>query len=289
MQHSNLIGLVYNSLMPSAMGVVENIALQLNLQNDYWISPAIQIIDTQERLKQTSLVIVAGGDGTILKTVQTTARYGVPIVGINMGKVGFMSELTLENAVENLPYYINGSAYLEKRMMLEISVSKDMPKHPVRVVQALNDITIGSRDVAGLIEINSSIDGFPLATYRSDALIIATPTGSTGYALSAGGPIMYPESEMILMQPVAAHSGLRDGLIVPPDSRIALCLAKNSKGAISADGLENIPLDPTDRVAVTRSRYTASFLRFNPQQSFYAAFTRRLNSDYTPPQTPMAI
>jgi NAD+ kinase len=222
---------------------------------------------------------VVGGDGTILRAVRAVASYGVPIVGVNMGRVGFMTELTVEHAAEKLPVYLEGGMRVEQRMMLQASVSPDSDK-PRITVHALNEVVVSRGSVGRLLDIETTVDGIPLTSYRADAVIVSTATGSTGYALSAGGPILYPEAKVMLVQPVAAHTGMRDGLILPGDSIIELRASGGHQPMLSVDGSLDMPLDTRERVTVQRSPYLARFLRADAASMFYSTLVRRLGLLY---------
>ena len=166
--------------------------------------------------------------------------------------------------------------------MLQASVTVASEQEPRLTLHALNDVVIGRSSVARLLSIDATIDGVALTSNRADALIVSTATGSTGYALSAGGPILYPEARLIEIRPVAAHSGLRDALIVPHDSVIELRARDGSHTMLSADGFQDTSLDVHDKVTITRSPHVARFLRAHPPSFFYAALARRLGVESWP-------
>lgn len=257
-------------------------------RGDYWMSSAGCLAAMSDRLPQTRLIIVAGGDGTILRVVRIIAQYGVPLVGINMGRVGFMAELKIDEAIAQLPEYLSAAANdmrVEERMMLEVSVQRPSEDAPRLTLHALNDAVVGRGGIAHLLDIDAVIDGVRLTAYRADAVIVSTATGSTGYALSAGGPIMYPETKAMLIQPVAAHTGLRSGLILPDYAHIELRASNDHQAVLSVDGFTDTRLAPDDVVAIRRSPHVTRFLRRHAPTTFYAALTRSLRLD---PRTPPA-
>ena len=268
--------------MPEAGGLVGTLVESLGLRGKCWTSSADGLADLGGALEDTSLVIVVGGDGTILRTLRVLAPFEVPIVGINMGRVGFMTELSVEEALEKLPAYLNGDQRVEERMMLEATVTRDREEEPRLTLHALNDVVVGRNSVARLLDIEATVNGVPLTNSRADAMIVATPTGSTGYALSAGGPILYPEARLMVMKPVAAHTGLRDALILPQDSVVELRAMEGRQTMLSGDGFQDTSLDGRDKVAIRRSPYVARFLRAYPASSFYAALMWRLGLESRP-------
>ena len=276
----NNIGFVYNALVPEAPGFIDSLIESLGLRDNSWISSAVDVETAPDLLEQTTLIVVAGGDGTILRTIHAIAPYTIPIVGVNMGRVGFMSELRPENAAEKLPGYINGHMRVEHRMMLYAKVTSPDDGSLIFSAHALNDVVVGRGGVARLLDIATRIDGADLTSYRADAVIISTATGSTGYALSAGSPIFFPEARVLLVQPVAAHTGLRDGLVLPDSSVVELSVADSRNAALSVDGLDELDLEPGSTVTVDRSPHEALFLRSEPPTSFYTDLTRRLGLVY---------
>lgn len=250
-------------------------------RGDYWTSSAGCLAAMSDRLPQTRLIIVAGGDGTILRVVRIIAQYGVPLVGINMGRVGFMAELKIDEAIAQLPEYLSAAndMRVEERMMLEVSVQRPSEEAPRLTLHALNDAVVSRGGIARLLDIDAVIDSVRLTAYRADAVIVSTATGSTGYALSAGGPIMYPETKAMLIQPVAAHTGLRSGLILPDYAHIELRASNDHQAVLSVDGFTDTHLAPQDVVAIRRSPYATRFLRRHAPATFYAALTRSLRLD----------
>ena len=276
----NKIGFVYNALVPEAPGFIESLIESLNLRDNSWACSAVDVSTAPDLLAQTTLIVVAGGDGTILRTIHAIAPFSIPIVGVNMGRVGFMSELRPENAADKLPNYLNGPMRIERRMMLSAKVNRPADGSLIYSAHALNDVVVGRGGVARLLDIATKIDGVDLTSYRADAVIISTATGSTGYALSAGSPIFFPEARMLIMQPVAAHTGLRDGLVLPESSLIELSAADSHHASMSVDGLDDVELEPGATVTVDRSPHEALFLRADPATSFYTDLTRRLGLVY---------
>ena len=278
------IGFVYNALVDEAPGLIDSLITSLKLRSQSWVSSAYDVASHESEFASTDMIVVAGGDGTILRTVHSIAAHSIPIVAVNLGRVGFMSELRVEEAAERLPYYLNGNVRLERRMMIRAEIS-DGSGMSILTADALNDVVVGRGGVARLLDIDTIVDGEFLTSYRADAVIVSTPTGSTGYALSAGSPIFFPEALMIMLQPVAAHTGLRDGLVLPYDTEVVLSAKDGKPASLSVDGMEDIELLPDYRVTIQRSPYEARFLRAQPRTSFYTSLTRRLGLVYnlTPP------
>lgn len=276
MSERSLIGFVYNPRVSEALEVVGSLVKSLGLEESSWVVSATELDVDANTLDETSLIVTAGGDGTILRTVRIAAPHAVPIVGVNMGRVGFMTELTVEDAKKRIPDYIGGKHRVEERMMLQASVITGSDGASRMEVHALNDVVVSRGAVPQLLDIGCTIYGASLVTYRADGVIAATATGSTGYALSAGGPIMFPEARAILIQPLAAHISLPTGLVAPEDCAIELRVGEGQEAVLSVDAFTDTQLSREDRVVVQSSPHVARFLRAEPPASFYETLTERL-------------
>jgi NAD+ kinase len=282
MPERNQVGLVYNPRIAEAAEYVGGLVRSLKLQDRSWVASTSKLQVSGETLERTSAIITAGGDGTILRVVRLAAPYSVPILGINMGRVGFMTELTVKEAAEKIPSYLHDSPRIEERMMLQATLVRRSGGEPHAKVHALNDVVVGRGAVARLIDIDVAIDGAPLATYRADGVIVATATGSTGYSMSAGGPVLYPEATAMVIQPLAAHMSLQTGLIVPERSVIELGVIGEHEASLTVDGSVDTALGQDDKVVVERSPYVGRFLRAAPLATFYSALTQRLGMKARP-------
>ena len=276
MQNRDLVGFAYNPKVRRAADVVERLLDVLQLRDSSWVAPTEALDVSEEALVRTRVLVTAGGDGTILRAARVVAPYDVPIVGINLGRVGFMTELSLDDSEDSLSGYLDGTPRIESRMMLQASVIAASGREPRVVVHALNDVVLTRLAVARLLDIDTRIDGVLLTTYRADGLIAATATGSTGYALSAGGTILHPEAREMLIQPVAAHMSFQTGIVVPEDAVVELKVNGEHRAVLSADGFADTTLNPDDIVEVRRSPYAAKFLRHEPPEAFYGSLTQRL-------------
>lgn len=272
------VGIIYNDRIPEALDLSTAILNQLSFSEDSWISPAENLQTLRQRAEHTDLVITVGGDGTILRAVQVTAPSGIPIVGINMGRLGFMTELQVHEALDRLPVYLNGECRVEDRNMLQAQlVRSDANGSGVEgPYHALNDVVLARGAVSRVVTITGSIDGAQLTTFRTDAVIVSTATGSTGYNLAVGGPILDPVSDSFVLKPVAAHMGLTAALVLAKSAKISLSLEGYQEAILSVDGYVDYPLTPGDRVELEQSPFKAKFLRANPSNYFYGTLTRRL-------------
>lgn len=279
MSNAVSVGIVYNPLAPDSERLVQELSQKLDLGDSSWIVPTSSK-ENQVPPPSTSLIITVGGDGTILWATQIAAPREIPILGVNLGRVGFMTEVKADEAVHRVGEYLDGRVWVEERSMIQARVvSEDAGYKDEKPLQALNDVVVGRSAISRLVHLEVSIDDTILTTYRADAVIVATATGSTGYSISAGGPILHPQSRDMLLNPVATHLGLGSALVLAPDSVVEVALRSNYKAVLSVDGRVDLDLEPGEIVEVKRSPYIARFLRAHPPNHFYSVLTERLNPD----------
>ena len=275
MTRTDIIGFAYNPAINKSLEFVNSLIKDLDLSRSSWIAPASNIEIDKDILDKTSVVITVGGDGTILRVAKSVMKQSIPILGINLGRVGFMTELELDEALLKIPKYLSGSYRVEERMMLKAVIVSSDQRSPEVEFHALNDVVITRGSLPRLLDLDTRIDGVLLTTYRADGLIVSTPTGSTGYSLSAGGPILYPEAKQIIMQPLAAHLSFQTGLVVSDQSNIELKMNGNQLSIVSIDG-SNDNLEHDQKVILSKSPYVARFLRKEGSGELYSNLTQKL-------------
>lgn len=275
------VGVVYNPWASRSGELVEKFSEKLGLDESSWIVEASST-DFKDPDPDTSLIITIGGDGTILWANQIAAPRNIPILGVNLGRVGFLTELSADKAIDSIGPYLDGSARVEERAMLQATISGgESQNFSDERFQALNDVVVGRSAISRLVHLEVKIDDAILTTYRADAVIVATATGSTGYSISAGGPILSPESRNILINPLATHLAMDNPLVVPPDSCVEIALKSDYDAVFSLDGRPDLDLLPGQVVKIVQSEYTAKFLRLSPANQFYSLLTNRLNPETT--------
>lgn len=226
-------------------------------------------------IKQTiGIGITLGGDGTILHVARDLAVAGIPVCGINMGHLGFLTTIELSETHSALDRILQGDYWIEERLMLEVSVLSDGKIR--QVTTALNDVVITHGKISRLIRLNVSVNRELVARYPADGLIIATPTGSTGYSLSAGGPIVNSGLEAILITPICPHTLYSRSLLITANEIVQVDMAPLQQDiTLTVDGQLACELWPEDVVIVGRSPFKAKFVRFN-DRSFYQTLQRKL-------------
>jgi NAD+ kinase len=269
------IGILYHPKVPATRKKTAELLKFLKSQGvSVWECSAWEREKACALLKGTDLLLTVGGDGTILRGVQIVIPGKTPITGINLGKLGFLTEFDADEAMKKLPLLLDGKGWTDERAMLQAELI--VPGQTKKIFHALNDAVVARGEVVRLIRVEVSIDGQPLTTYKTDGLIIATATGSTGYALAARGPIIYPESRDLLLVPVAPHLSLPYALVLPEKAVVTLRLDTFHQALLSIDGHINLPLSSGDSVKVRRSPYIARFLRLRPRESFYSLLEEKL-------------
>ena len=221
----------------------------------------------------TDAVIVLGGDGTILREAVICAKMNIPVMGVNLGRVGFMTETELDNVEENIKRLIVGDYEIQERMMMSIEL---VNKGRVNKYLALNDLVVSKPD-AQMINVNIFADGEKITEYIADGTIISTPTGSTGYSLSAGGPVADPMCEMFLATPVCAHTLLARPAVMSAKKEITVTLFEgaNKLADVTVDGVVVGRLEVGDSAVIKKANEKFRLIKFK-KQSFYDIMTAKL-------------
>jgi NAD+ kinase len=225
-------------------------------------------------LPAAELVVVLGGDGTILRGAEVARSQGVPILGINLGHVGFLAEVERPSLVEIAASIISKGYKTENRMVLNYSVIRSGAE--ISTGWALNEVTV-ERDGTTMVELFVQIDDRPLSRWGCDGLICSTPTGSTAYAFSAGGPVLWPEIDALVLLPISAHALFSRPMVVSPQSQIIVEI-ESSDALLSADAIRKLPLRPGDRVLITKDDSVIKLAHIKP-----TLFTDRLVAKFKLP------
>jgi NAD+ kinase len=223
---------------------------------------------------QADVAIVLGGDGTMLNAARQLARYRVPLVGVNQGRLGFMTDIARNDMLSCMDDLLAGNFVLETRMLLDAVVLRDGASLASNL--ALNDIVVDKGAIGRMIEFGLFIDGEFIYNLRSDGLIVATPTGSTAYSLSANGPIMHPQVAGIALVPLCPHSLTNRPILIGDRSEIEIRIIQATDSRAHFDGQVTVDLKRDDVVRVCRSEYSISFLH-PPGYSYFAMLRQKLH------------
>ncbi len=232
--------------------------------------------DRSDLVAASELLIILGGDGTLLSAARllSDAKRDVPILGVNLGSLGFMAELSLDELYDDLEKVLQGGFEVEERMMLTASVirrGKNVARYSV-----LNDAVINKGALARMVELEVSVNESHLTTIKSDGLIVSTPTGSTAYSLSAGGPIIHPVIHCFVLTPICPHTLSNRPIALPDTVTVAVKLLSRSEDvALTLDGQTGFTLERDDRVEIKKSRYKLKLIK-HPVKDYYEILRAKL-------------
>jgi len=270
------VGILYHPVIEAAYTLAKELQDFLGSRDvSVWLCSAWEGEKAKAQVAGTDLILSIGGDGTILRAAQAVVPNPTPITGINLGKLGFMTELSATEAVDRLSALLAGEGWIDERTMLEAELSPTEHESP-RIFYALNDVVVARGAIARIVYIEASIDGELLTTYKADGVIVASATGSTGYSLAAGGPILHPQAKEFLLLPITPHLSPAYTMVLPSTAVVRLRLSTAHEATLSIDGHINLPLSTGAIVTVKPSSNKARFLRIHPETSFYSSLEQRL-------------
>jgi NAD+ kinase len=248
------IGFAYNPTIEAAVELRERAAGWVGVQGlQHWAAPAADRAELRQRLLETDVLVILGGDGTFLRAAQAVIEAGsdVPLLGINVGKVGFLSKVEAGALEKVLGQLAAGDYGIESRMALEglIRRAASPDVQPERVV-ALNDVVIARGSLARVVRLETSIGESHLATFVADGLVVASPTGSTGYSFSAGGPILDPTARNLVVTPIAGYLATIRSVVVPPSATVRCRVVMADEALVSVDGRQDEALSVGDQVEI---------------------------------------
>lgn len=248
---------------------------------DVYFDEAIAILtgktEGMERKKlaaSVDMIVVFGGDGTMLRVARSVCEFGIPILGINIGGLGYLTEVNLNEMTAAMERILAGDVRTEKRMMLDVLITR----HGALVGKGsvLNEVVINRDNLSRIVELETAVDDRHLATFKADGLIISTPTGSTAYSLSAGGPIIFPEQDAMIMNPICPHTLTNRPVILPEGVTITVILWTKEAGAtLTLDGQVAFTLKSGDAVTVSKSRFV-TMLVASPHRDYLEILRTKL-------------
>jgi NAD+ kinase len=264
--------------MPAAFAEAEAISAYLKEKGSEAPCGSLYDEGLRKRVKNGDfdLLIAVGGDGTMLRAGHLCAPCGLPILGINLGRLGFLIQVQQDEWHDMFEHLFNGEAWIENRMMLRVEHVR--AGEVLGTWQALNEAVVGRGQYLRPVKLAASADGHMLTTYMADGLVVATPTGSTAYALAAGGPILPPELRNMLIVPIAPHLSVDRAVVLAEGSSISIDV-KSENAVLSVDGAIPTGLAEDDRVDVRTAGYTAQFVRFGDAGYFYRNLTAHMNQN----------
>lgn len=275
------LGLAFNPTSPAAL-LLRDRAVQWCAEQGVpaWTAPSGEVETLVAKLPTTDALVVLGGDGTFLRAARAVAAVDVPILGINSGTVGFLSKAEPEDLSQVLAALIAGDYTLEPRMTIEARLLPEGLGETAESHVALNEAAVVRGSQARVVRLEVSIDGSHLATYICDGLVVATPTGSTGYSFSAGGPILDPTSRNLVVTTIAAYLSAIRSIVVSPDHRVLVRVIEAYDSLVSIDGREDFPLKVGDAVEIQARERPIRFVQPRGASPFWELL--RLKAELLP-------
>ena len=228
---------------------------------------------------EIDLLLVIGGDGTILRAVRELSDCNIPILSVNKGRVGFLAETEFDEAADLIPKFINGGGVIDERRLINVSAMRGDKE--IISGFALNEAVIAQGTIARLVDLKTSVNGEPLTTFHADGLILATPTGSTAYSLSSGGPIVHPTLDAMILTPISPHSFSQKPVVIRSDAKVEIVVKtkqkkyKDTEVVLTLDGQVYVGLEGEDRITITQDKRSVKFLR-RKQDTFFGTLRDKL-------------
>ncbi len=280
------IGILHHPKKPESIVLAKTIDAYLRAHGiqEIWHASAWEVETMLTHLPDVDLLITLGGDGTLLRAARIGAPYAVPMLGVKMGRLGFLAEVMPDDWQRPLARILAGDYWIEERRMIRARVERivnndtDPQAERQRLSEhdALNDVVLSRGDVARVVRISVNLDDGYLTTYTCDGLIVSTATGSTGYALAVGGPIMPPELPNILVIPIAPHLSMDRAVILSEGSTVRLRAYSDYRAILTVDGQVVVEMAENDEVVVVCSPHVARFVRVRERSYFYQALMDKL-------------
>ena len=271
----NRIGILYHPQRGDSSELAEKARRILRERHiDIWEGQAHDEESLHEQASSLDLVMTFGGDGTIVRAVRAVAHAGVPILGVNLGRLGLLAEVEPGQLEESISALFDGRYIIEERMMLRAELRREIKVR--MVLEAINDVVIARGLGAHTVRVSIGVDGLHVMTPTADGIVVSTPTGSTAYCLAAGGPIVAPDLDALTVTPIAAHLGIAHALVIPAHHALSLRLIEGDGAVLTVDGQLDVELQIGDEVCSTASETTAKFVRFGGDGCFYATVLKKL-------------
>lgn len=282
------VGVLFHPRVPSSRVLADELARELAargaealVMNAWQGDRLADHLGPHARLEAFDWVIVLGGDGTVLRVARMTAPHGVPLVGVNFGRLGFLTDVEARDALEAAARVLAGEAMLEERVLLRCVATID--GRDTEPMDAVNDVFVGRGKAVRPVRLDTRIDGVPFTRYFADGLIVATPTGSTAYSLSAGGPVVAPTMDALVLAPVVPHPIPVGAMVLPGETRIDIDVHTDVDAVLSLDGQRDLDLRDGDRVHLRVGPHRARFLRLAPACAYYESMIEKLRRGKTTP------
>jgi NAD+ kinase len=269
------VGVLYLPRRSEAVRLAEEVQRDLRARGlEVWAGPTHDEAALRQVAPTLDLLITLGGDGTIVHAVDTVVNEGVPILGVKLGRLGFLAEVEPEGLAPALAALCAGQYTVEERLMLHAELWRD--GQVLYQAEAINDVVMARGSASRTVRVAVEVDGHHMMTQTADGVIVSTPTGSTAYCLAAGGPIVAPDVPSMIITPIAAHLAVARAIVIAAARRLCLRLLKGPGAMLTVDGQSEVALEQEDEVYCTASAQSARLVRFGNDGHFYETVLRRL-------------
>lgn len=233
--------------------------------------------DDPHALEDADLMVAMGGDGTVLRAARLCFPLSVPVLAVALGHLSFMAEVGPDEVYDGLEQLMHGGGWYDERTLIRAALYRG--GEPITEFTALNEVVISRNDLARVLHAQVSIDGSPLTSYHADGVLVSTATGSTAYALAAGGPIVDPRSRALLLVGIAPHLTRVPSMVLHENAVVSIQLRSRHQASLAVDGRDSLLLHEGDEVLVRRSPMVCTFVRLRPSNQFYTQLVARLRRD----------
>ncbi|GAB4542732.1 MAG: NAD(+)/NADH kinase [Anaerolineae bacterium] len=277
------IGLLYHPKIAESRGLAAEILEYLEGRGvSAWIGSAWDEAAVAGQAAHLDMLVTLGGDGSMLRAARMASQHGIPILGINLGRLGFLAEVQPDEWLDRFRQVLSGDYWIEERMMVHARCWRQ--EETLGSYEALNDVVISRGSLARVVRLSTYIDGGYLTTYVADGLIVSTATGSTAYALAAGGPIVPPELKNMLLIPLAPHLSLERAIVLSKGSTVRVKVHTDHTAILTVDGQFEVELADGDWVEVVASPRVGRFIRLQDRAYFYCTLMQRLGFPTSEPE-----
>jgi NAD+ kinase len=272
------VAILYNPFSEASVERSEELQAWLQERDiQTWRGVSQEARDQPNALAATDLMVAMGGDGTVLRAARLCFPLDIPVLAVALGSLSFMSEVEPEELFAGMNQLLRGDGWHDERALLSATLYRE-GKH-IGEYTALNEVVVSRSDIGRVLSVSVSVDGSPLTNYRADGVLLATATGSTAYALAAGGPIVDPRSRSLLLVGIAPHLSPVPSMVLHEDAVVTLRLGSHHHANLAVDGRENLPLHEGDELIVRRSSKVCTFVRLRPTSQFYTHLVAKLRRD----------
>lgn len=272
------VALLYNPFSEASVARSAELEAWLRARSiTVWRGISQEARDQPGAMDDTDLMVSMGGDGTVMRAARLAWPLNIPVLAVALGHLSFMAEVQPDEVYDGIERLMQGGGWHDERTLLRATLYRD--GDAIADFTALNEVVLSRSDVGRVLNVHVSVDDSPLTTYHADGVLVATATGSTAYALAAGGPIVDPRARSLLLVGIAPHLTVVPSMVLHEEAVVTIQLRSRYHANLAVDGRENLPLHEGDEVVVRRSPRVCTFVRLRPTSQFYTQLVARLKRD----------